>query len=80
MMPSVTQLLVLIPILLILFVTVILPIILVAKSERSTGAEKLAWVLLTLLLSWIGYIIFHVTTSRRAAAQQNAHSDQNHKD
>ena len=44
--------------LLILFVIWITPIILVAKSNRTHGTEKLAWILLIVFVSWLAWIFY----------------------
>ncbi|MCB1738664.1 MAG: hypothetical protein KDI42_11100 [Gammaproteobacteria bacterium] len=36
----------------------LLPIILIARSDRTEGGEKLFWVLVTLFVSWFAWIIY----------------------
>ena len=36
----------------------LLPIILIARSDRTQGGEKLFWVLVTLFVSWFAWIIY----------------------
>ena len=44
---------------LILFLVIwIAPIILVAKSNRTCGGEKIAWILLILFVSWLAWIFY----------------------
>jgi hypothetical protein len=43
---------------LIFFVIWITPIILVAKSNRTHGGEKVAWVLLIIFVSWLAWIFY----------------------
>lgn len=35
-----------------------LPIILIARSDKTTGGEKLVWILLVLFFSWFSWIIY----------------------
>jgi hypothetical protein len=35
-----------------------LPIILIARSDKTTGGEKLIWILLVLFFSWFSWIIY----------------------
>ena len=44
---------------LILFLVIwIAPIILVAKSNRTRGGEKIAWILLIIFVSWLAWIFY----------------------
>jgi hypothetical protein len=44
---------------LILFLVIwVAPIILVAKSNRTQGGEKLAWLLLIVFVSWLAWIFY----------------------
>ncbi|MCB1735517.1 MAG: PLDc N-terminal domain-containing protein [Gammaproteobacteria bacterium] len=36
----------------------LLPIILIARSDRTEGGEKLLWVLVTLFVSWFAWILY----------------------
>ncbi|WP_293749255.1 PLDc N-terminal domain-containing protein [uncultured Paraglaciecola sp.] len=36
----------------------ITPIILVAKSNRTRGGEKAAWILLIIFVSWLAWIFY----------------------
>jgi hypothetical protein len=45
-------------IVIILFLTWLIPIILVAKSNRTEGGEKVAWVLLIIFVSWLAWIFY----------------------
>lgn len=36
----------------------ITPIILVAKSNRTQGSEKIAWILLIIFVSWLAWIFY----------------------
>ena len=42
---------------LILFVW-ILPILVIASSRKTTGREKLAWILAVLLISWFAWVFY----------------------
>lgn len=35
-----------------------LPIILIARSDKTTGGEKLVWILLVLFFSWFSWILY----------------------
>jgi hypothetical protein len=35
-----------------------MPIILIARSDKTTGGEKLVWILLVLFFSWFSWIIY----------------------
>jgi hypothetical protein len=41
-----------------LFLFWLIPIILVAKSNRTEGGEKVAWVLLIIFVSWLAWIFY----------------------
>ncbi len=43
---------------LIFFLMWLIPIILVAISNRTQGGEKIAWVLLIIFVSWIAWIFY----------------------
>lgn len=36
----------------------LLPIVIIAFSDRTTGAEKLAWILAIVFLSWFAWIFY----------------------
>ncbi|HEU4618552.1 MAG TPA: PLDc N-terminal domain-containing protein [Gammaproteobacteria bacterium] len=40
------------------FVIWLLPILIIACSDRTTGAEKLAWILAIVFLSWFAWIFY----------------------
>jgi len=40
------------------FMIWITPIILVAKSNRTQGGEKAAWILLIIFVSWLAWIFY----------------------
>lgn len=35
-----------------------LPVILIARSAKTSGAEKLIWILLVIFLSWFSWILY----------------------
>lgn len=35
-----------------------LPIILIARSQRTTGGEKLVWILIMVFFSWFAWILY----------------------
>ena len=41
-----------------IFLIWLLPTILVARSDRTQGDEKLAWVLLIIFVSWLAWIFY----------------------
>jgi hypothetical protein len=43
---------------LIFFLMWLIPIILVAISNRTQGGEKIAWVLLIIFVSWLAWIFY----------------------
>ena len=45
-------------VLVLIFLIWLLPIILVARSDRTQGDEKLAWVLLIIFVSWLAWIFY----------------------
>jgi hypothetical protein len=40
------------------FLIWLLPILIIATSDRTTGAEKLAWILAIIFLSWFAWIFY----------------------
>jgi hypothetical protein len=40
------------------FLVWLLPILLIANSERTTGAEKAGWILAIIFLSWFAWIFY----------------------
>ncbi len=36
----------------------LMPVILIAKSPRTAGAEKLLWVLMTVFLCWFAWVVY----------------------
>jgi hypothetical protein len=40
------------------FLIWLLPILIIACSDRTTGAEKLAWILAIVFLSWFAWIFY----------------------
>jgi hypothetical protein len=36
----------------------LIPIILIARSNRTTGGEKVAWILVLILVSWFAWIFY----------------------
>ena len=37
-----------------------LPIILIARSDKTSGGEKLIWILLVLFFSWFSWILYAI--------------------
>ncbi|HEX7079460.1 MAG TPA: hypothetical protein VF329_00400 [Gammaproteobacteria bacterium] len=40
------------------FLIWVLPIVIIACSDRTTGAEKIAWILAIVFLSWFAWIFY----------------------
>ncbi|MCI2283521.1 hypothetical protein L3081_09120 [Colwellia sp. MSW7] len=36
----------------------LIPIIIIAKSSRATGGEKVAWLLATIFISWFSFVFY----------------------
>jgi hypothetical protein len=36
----------------------LLPIVLIARSDKTTGLEKLVWILLILFFTWFAWILY----------------------
>jgi hypothetical protein len=47
-----------------IFVVFFLPIILIAISPRAEGKKKFLWILMSLILSWIAYALFMISTNK----------------
>ena len=43
---------------LVCFVIWLLPIVLIAVSDRTDGKEKLAWILAVIFISWLAWIFY----------------------
>ncbi len=50
---------------LMIILIVLLPPILVLFSRRTSRGNKLAWFLVSVFLSWLGYILFLVFTKKK---------------
>lgn len=68
-MPSLTQIILLLFILFVVIGLIILPIVFVAKSDRASGAAKVAWVIAAVLFSWLAYIVLMISTRDQANVQ-----------
>ncbi|MDP1696453.1 MAG: hypothetical protein Q8L45_01480 [Xanthomonadaceae bacterium] len=42
----------------------IIPVILVATSRRGNGTERAIWALVSVVISWLGYIAFLLSTRK----------------
>lgn len=47
----------------------VVPPILVLVSKRAVGTEKAIWFLVSVLLSWLGFIAFLMATANRNGSQ-----------
>ena len=52
-----------------------LPFVMIMVSDRASGGEKLAWILLMIFFSWFAWIFYFLLApvSRRPAAQSRRH-------
>lgn len=48
-----------------LVIMLLLPIFIVLKSNRSDKDNKTLWVLIALIFSWLGVIIFYITNPKK---------------
>lgn len=48
--------------------SVLLPMTLIGFSSRVSGWAKAGWVMVTMLLSWLGFALFLLMTSYRQAS------------
>lgn len=48
-----------------------LPWILALSSKKVSGAHKLAWFVLSFLISWIGYLMYYRFVIKELANEQN---------
>lgn len=48
----------------------LMPIALVSGDKRASGQEKNAWIIATLLLSWLGWLVFIVTVKSKTERQK----------
>lgn len=69
MMPSIPQIILILFILFVVIGLFILPIVFVAKSDRTSGAAKVAWIIAAILFSWLAYIVLQVSTRDQANVQ-----------
>ncbi len=59
--PSLVQIIILV----VLIFLVIVPIVLVAISNRVSGWQKLLWVVGAVIFSWLAYIALRITTKNK---------------
>lgn len=43
----------------------------IVRSPKTSGAEKIAWVVVTLFLSWIGFILYLIFAPLRSEKSAN---------
>ncbi|HPG39382.1 MAG TPA: hypothetical protein PLP19_01050 [bacterium] len=48
----------------IILLVIFFPPILVLVSKRANGSKKYGWLLITLFLSWLGYLLFLLITNK----------------
>jgi hypothetical protein len=61
-------------VLLVLFIVYWLPVIWVLASNRTEGATKFAWFIITFVFSWVGLIAFLILAPRAGGRGPNAYS------
>lgn len=54
-----------------LFVLLVLPVILVLVSHRSSETATFVWFVATLLFSWAGYLVFLARTQKIEGSSEN---------
>lgn len=47
------------------------PIILVAKSKKTSGNEKIAWILILIFVSWFAWILYLLLAPLKSAKPNN---------
>ena len=53
----------------------ILPILIIACSDRTTGGEKLAWILAIIFLSWFAWIFYFLLAPLKPNPEQMPYPD-----
>lgn len=53
-----------------IFIVFFLPIILIAISPRAEGMKKFWWILMSVILSWIAYVLFLILTNKTETKKQ----------
>lgn len=51
------------------------PIVLVLNSPRCGGKEKNIWLVITLLLSWVGWLLFITTVKKKQLKEESSTAD-----
>ncbi|MEY4640236.1 MAG: hypothetical protein RLZZ227_230 [Pseudomonadota bacterium] len=51
----------------------LLPILIIANSDKTTGGEKLCWILAILFLSWFAWILYFFLAPIKQKPQQRYH-------
>jgi hypothetical protein len=52
----------------------LLPILIIAASDRTTGGEKLAWILAIIFLSWFAWIFYFLLAPLKEPTEYRYHS------
>jgi len=53
----------------------LLPILIIAASDRTTGGEKLAWILAIIFLSWFAWIFYFLLAPIKAKPYDREYRD-----
>jgi hypothetical protein len=54
----------------ILFI-ILLPIVIIARSKRTTGNAKVGWIIVSLCLSWFGVAIYYIVYRETKTTVEN---------
>ncbi len=66
-----TEIIVIALVLLTIFISIVIPIILIVKSKRVLGAAKTLWIIIVILISWLGFIVFLIANPKKAEKNNN---------
>ena len=64
-MLGITEIIVIALVLLTIFISIVIPIILIVKSKRVSGAAKTLWIIIVILISWLGFIVFLIANPKK---------------
>lgn len=60
------------------FLIWLLPIIIIASSDKTTGSEKLAWILAIIFLSWFAWIFYFLLAPVKEKRGYGPYLDERH--
>ena len=67
-MIGLSEIIVILFLIILLFIS-ILPLILVVASKRVSGSTKALWIIIIIILSWLGFIIFLIANPKKDSVQ-----------